>query len=181
MTNEDIQKQQDLKNVSAGQVPFPVSAAPNSGQDAGSTPDPAVQQDISKDLSGAVGGNVAFPVSQSTAGVGQPSGGGVTPDSGAGRPSIDDLATAVGGNIAHPVSIGPAGGQGSGPGQNPNPGPGLGVEDLEGTTAGTAAVQQTGAGGPPSATPDPIFNPPPQDLGGGTDISQGGDSASQSG
>ena len=140
MTNDD-KKEQDLKNVTAGQVPFPVDHSPGGG--------------------------------------GQGSGGGVDPDPGVGRPA-DDLTAVTGGNVPFPVDHSPGGG-GQGADPDPRPGPGVGVTDLEGTTAGASVVPGTGTGGRPDSTPDPAFDPPPSSIGGGADISQGGDSAGNTG
>ena len=173
MTNEDIKKQQDLKDVAAGQVPFPVSAAPNSGDDTGPAANPGTELDVAKSLSDTVGGNVPFPVSQASAGDGPSSGGGVDPDPGAGRVSVDDITAAVGGNIAHPVSMSPNPAQGSNPSQTHEPGPSLGIDQLDGTAAGAAVALQKSDAGPPSADPDPLFVPSPENIDSGPDLASG--------
>ena len=181
MTNEDIRKPQELKDVAAGQVPHPVSASTSDPDQPGVTPNVNVEQQTSNDLSGAVGGNIAHPMSTTTPGTGQ-QGSSVTPDSGDGLVSGDDLAGAVGGNIAHPMSTSSPSDQSSDPSQTPGPGQSLEIETLAGAAAGAATNVDSGDGGkPPSADPDPGFDPPPQSIGGGTDITQGGSNAGQTG
>ncbi len=103
-----------------------------------------------------------------TPGAGSPPGS--TPDAGDGRTSIEDLSGAVAGSrtvaSSSPANVPPS--------NDPNgsPGAGLGVEPLENLVAGAGRNQTTTGSGTPDATPDPGNDGPPQNIGGGTDISQ---------